>query len=123
MFDGGNLLKMLKMLKMMMFTSEELDGTSQSSFRSWVINQFSNINIPMMMIIIMIIKITIMMITSEELDDAPHHPGAWALSRMNSAGQHHKLLALANHHNHHDADVEHTYDEDEGVDDDKLNYF
>ena len=87
---------MLKMLKMMMFTSEELDGTSQSSSRSWVINQFSIINIPMMMIIIMIIKITIMMITSEELDDAPHHPGAWALSRMNSAGQHHKLLALAN---------------------------
>ena len=40
--------------------------------------------------------ITIMMITSEELDAAPHHPGAWALSRMNSAGQHHKLLALAN---------------------------
>ena len=111
------------MLRMMMITSEELDGTPHQSSRSWVINQFSIISIPMMMIIIMIIKITIMMFTSEELDDAPHHPGAWALSRMNSAGQHHKLLALANHHNHHDDDVEHTYDDDEGVDDDKLNDF
>ena len=32
--------------------------------------------------------------TSEELDDPPHHPGAWTLSRVNSTGQHHELLSL-----------------------------
>ena len=33
-------------------------------------------------------------VTCEELDHPPHHPGAGALARVNSAGENHKLLAL-----------------------------